>query len=83
MKEELREMAGERRESVKKQNKNKKNVSDYLRNLSGLHEEYIENAIYISESKDIEKFYLALMEEFAEDNEGLNKIKEVFSRARY
>lgn len=83
MKELLRELAGESRESIQKQRKNKNNTSTYLRNLSGLHEDYDKKNIYIKETRDIEKFYTALLQEFEGDTESVNMIKEVFSRTRY
>lgn len=81
--EEMRKMAGERRERVKKQSNNENKATSYLRNLSGLHEEYVENAIYIHEGRDIEKFYFALVEQFQEDEKALSIIKDTFSRLKY
>lgn len=83
MKEMLQEMAGERRGSLKKQFKSKNDITSHLRNLSGLHEEFGEDAIYIHESRDVEKFYSALIEAFEGNKEATNIVKDIFSTVRY
>ncbi len=83
MKELIQAIAGEDARKKKKGHNEDKGAVMYLKKLSGIQESSAEPKIFISEAKDIEKFYYALAEEFSDDPESLGKIKDIFRRTIY
>lgn len=83
MREIIQKIAGEcPKSSFKPLSKENDRITAFKK-LSGLYEDFeSEKKIYIHETKDIEKFYYALIEA-VEDADVVNTIKEVFSRVRY
>jgi len=71
-KEELREIAGERRESSKTQKPRNKDALDYLLQSSGLYEGYKPYSITTKE------FYIKLIKAFKDDADTIQKIRKIY-----
>lgn len=83
MREIIQKIAGEHsKKSATASKKNNREIS-YLKNLSGLYEDFEEEKIYIKDSSDVEKFYTALIEAFEYDTEALNIVKDIFNKVIY
>lgn len=76
---EIKEMAGVDNNQLPKDKKERKvTKSDSIRSMAGLNES--SDDILVEDKNGIDKLYRKLLEEFEDDTDSINKIKEVFSK---
>lgn len=78
MKEYLLKMAGVRGSAIEKNNDEKVSEAESIRKMSGLNESV--DSIIIETTQDVDKLYLRLAENFKDDADVLNQIKDIFSK---